>query len=92
MPVSDNLFIVAQSIRVPGLGILVLPTAYAPEWLANLPLHTDLALHLHRPSQPSIALTATIEELNYDSQPTTRALLLDADPDGGLPLGSHLRQ
>ena len=73
-------YYVARSLRVPGLGLLVLPAPPAPAWLAAHPLHTVLALHLHRPGQPALPLPATIEEVAAPGQLPTRALLLDADP------------
>ena len=79
MPPPDSAFIVGRSFRLPGLGLLVLPTLPAPVWLASIDLHTPLALQLHRPGQPPLALTATIEELTTADEPATRALLLDAD-------------
>ncbi len=91
MPVnSPPTFIIARSFRVPGLGLLVLPAAPAPAWLATPPLHTALALCLHRPGQPPLPLPATLEELAHDDQPPARALLLDADPGGPLPAGAWL--
>jgi hypothetical protein len=90
MSVSASPFVVGQSFRVPGLGLLVLPAAPAPDWLAGPALHTALALRLHRPGQPPLALPATIEELSRDPEPPTRALLLDADPGGELPAGAWL--
>ena len=83
-------FTIARSLRVPGLGLLVLPEAPAPVWLAAHPLHTALQLRLHRPGQPSLVVPATIEEVAHDEQPPARALLLDADPGGPLPSGSWL--
>ncbi|MEJ7660671.1 MAG: hypothetical protein WKG07_14175 [Hymenobacter sp.] len=77
--------VVAHSLRVPGLGLLVLPAAPAPAWLAGPALHTALALRLHRPGQPPLPLPATIEEVAQASQPPARALLLDADPGEPLP-------
>jgi hypothetical protein len=86
----SSAFVVAASFRVPGLGLLVLPTAPAPAWLGAHPLHTALLLRLHRSGQPSLSLPATIEELARDDQPPARALLLDADPGGPLPAGAWL--
>ena len=82
-------FIVRHSLRVPGLGLLVLPSPPAPAWLAEPALHTALALRLHRPGQPPLALTATLEEVSHDGPPA-RALLLDADPGGPLSPGTWL--
>ena len=82
--------VVGRSLRVPGLGLLVLPAAPAPAWLAGPALHTGLALRLHRPGQPPLPLPATIEELAHDDQPPARALLLDADPGPPLPPGTWL--
>ncbi|MGI4833779.1 MAG: hypothetical protein ACRYFK_09995 [Janthinobacterium lividum] len=83
-------FWVARSLRVPGLGLLVLPTLPAPAWLAAPPLHTALGLWLHRPGYPPLALPATVEEVAHEGQPPTRALLLDADPTGELGQGAQL--
>lgn len=82
-------FYIESSFRVPGLGLLVRPAAPAPAWLASYPLHTALALALHRPGLPALGLPATVEELAHDEQPPTRVLLLDADP-GPLPAGAWL--
>ena len=89
MSAPASAFVVARSLRVPGLGLLVLPAAPAPAWLAARPLHAGLALRLHRPGQPPLALPATLEELTQAGQPPARALLLDADP-GPLPVGAWL--
>jgi hypothetical protein len=89
MTVSALPFVIGQSFRVPGLGLLVLPAAPGPDWLASPALHTALALRLHRPGQPPLALPATIEELSRAPELPTRALLLDADP-GELPTGAWL--
>jgi hypothetical protein len=83
-------FLIERSFRVPGLGLLVLPTAPIPSWLAQSELHTALALHLHRQGQPPLPLLATVEELAPTDEPATRALLLDADPGGELPAGAWL--
>ncbi len=89
-PPNSAIFVLAASFRVPGLGLLVLPTAPAPAWLAAPPLHTALLLRLHCPGRPPLPLPATIEELARDDQPPTRALLLDADPGGPLLAGAWL--
>ncbi|MGI4759997.1 MAG: hypothetical protein ACRYF0_04785 [Janthinobacterium lividum] len=83
-------FVVSRSFRLPGLGLLVLPTTPVPTWLASADLHTAVPLQLHRPGQPPLALLATIEELTTAHEPPTRALLLDADPGGSLPPHSWL--
>ena len=83
-------FIVAAGFRVPGLGLLVLPAVPAPGWLSAYPLHTALLLRLHRPGQPLLTLPATIEELARDDEPPARALLLDGDPGGPLPVDAWL--
>ncbi len=87
---TPTAFIVATSLRVPGLGLLVVPAGPAPAWLAAHPLHTALGLRLHRAGQPPLLLPATIEELARDEQPPARALLLDAAPFGPLPAGTWL--
>jgi len=84
-----SFFYVDSSFRVPGLGVLVRPAAPAPSWLADYPLHTAVALALHRPGLPTLGLPATVEELAHDDQPPARVLLLDADP-GPLPAGAWL--
>lgn len=90
MSASAPTFVISQSFRVPGLGWLVLPATPAPNWLAGPTLHTALALRLHRTGQPPLLLPATIEEISRAPEPPTRALLLDADPNGGLPIGAWL--
>jgi len=82
-------FIVRHSLRVPGLGLLVLPAPPAPAWLAEAALHTAGAFRLHRPGQLPLDLTATLEEVSHDGPPG-RALLLDADPGEPLPPGTWL--
>lgn len=89
MSQSAEVLVVERSLRVPGLGLLVLPAAPVPTWLASPALHAALALRLHRPGQPSLPLPATVEELAHEGRPPARALLLDADP-GGLPPGTWL--
>lgn len=88
IPVSA--FIIAHSLRVPGLGLLVLPAAPVPAWLATVALHTALALRLHRPGQPALPLLATLEEVAHGDELPVRALLLDAAPGGPLPAGAWL--
>jgi hypothetical protein len=90
MAASVSPFVISTSLRVPGLGVLALPGTPPPGWLAATALHTALALHLHRPGQPPLALCATIEEVSHAPQPPTRALLLDADPGGELLPGAWL--
>jgi hypothetical protein len=90
MSASACPFVIGQSLRVPGLGLLVLPAAPVPDWLARPALHTALALLLHRPGQPSLALPATIEEISHGPQPPSRALLLDGDPGSELEPGAWL--
>jgi len=82
-------FIIERSIRVPGLGLLVLPTA-VPRWLASYPIHTVMALCLHRLDQPPLPLVATIEEVEYDLQATTRGLLIESIPTDTMLAGSWL--
>ena len=88
LPAADTL-VVRDSLRVPGLGLLVLPALPAPAWLAAPTLHTTVQVPLYIPGQPVLLLPATIEELAHDGQPPTRTLLLDADP-GPLPAGAWL--
>lgn len=90
MTAAASPFHISTSLRVPGLGILALSAAPLPDWLGALDLHTTLTLQLHRPDQPPLALYATVEEVSHAPQKLTRALLLDADPDGELPEGSWL--
>lgn len=88
--IPPHAFVIARSLRVPGLGLLVLPAAPAPAWLATIALHTALALRLHRPGQLPLPLPATLEELAHGDEPPVRALLLDADPGGPLLAGTWL--
>lgn len=87
----SEVFVVESSFRVPGLGVLALPSAPAPAWLAAYPLHTALAISLLADALPPIALTGTVEELAHDGQPPRRALLLDFDPGGPLAAGTRLQ-
>ncbi|MDO7884777.1 hypothetical protein [Hymenobacter cheonanensis] len=89
MPPPAGAFVVRSSLRVPGLGLLLLPASPVPGWLAAPDLHTAVQVRLHSPGQPALLLPATIEELGHDGQPPTRALLLDADP-GTPPAGAWL--
>jgi hypothetical protein len=89
MQPSATAFVVSHSLRLPGLGLLVLPVLPIPAWLASADLHTALALQLHCPGYPPLALTATSEELTLANEPPTPALLLEADP-GVLPAGAWL--
>ena len=69
-------FQVARSLRVPGLGLLVLPAAPVPPWLLALPLQAALRLQLYREQEAPVVVLATTEEVAFE-QETTRALLLD---------------
>jgi hypothetical protein len=80
------------SFRLPGLGVLAVPTAGpAATGLAAYALHTALAITLLVEGQPPQALTGTVEELTHDGQPSRRTLLLDFDPGGPLPSGARLQ-
>lgn len=83
-------FLLAQALRVPGLGLLVLPAGPGPAWLGTHPLHTAVQLRLHRPGQLPLPLPATIEEITPADQPARRGLLLDADPAGYAEAGAWL--
>jgi hypothetical protein len=84
--------VLETSFRVPGLGVLVVPAAGpAAADLAAYALHTALTLTLLAEGQPPVVLTGTIEELTHDGQPPRRALLLDFDPGGPLPIGTLLQ-
>ena len=90
MPESLPAFVVEASFRVPGLGVLALPLAPAPAWLAAYALHTPLQLSLVASGQLATPLIGTVEEMAHDDQPPRRTLLLDFDPGGPLPVGAHL--
>jgi hypothetical protein len=90
MSASTNSFVIDQSFRIPGLGLLVLPCPPAPSWLASLPLHTILVLQLHCPSQLPLPVFATIEEISRAMELPIRTLLFSTDPNGELPLGAWL--
>ena len=87
MPEPLTPFVVESSFRLPGLGLLVLPIAPEPSWLATYELHTALALMLSGTQAPIIG---TVEEVANDSQ-LRRALLLDFDPGTSLPAGTCLQ-
>jgi hypothetical protein len=90
MPEPLEVFIVETSFRVPGLGVMALPTVPAPGWLADYALHTALAITVHTSSQLSQAITGTIEELVHDKELPRRGLLLDFNPTEQLRSGSYL--
>jgi len=83
--------VLETSFRVPGLGVLAVPTGPTAAGLAAYALHTALAVTLLVEGQPPVALTGTIEELTRDGQPPRRALLLDFDPGGPLPGSARLQ-
>jgi hypothetical protein len=92
MPAPLATFELETSFRLPGLGVLAVPTAGpVPDMLAASPLHTALAVTLLAEGQPPQPLTGTVEELTRDGQPPRRALLLDFDPGEPLPGGTRLR-
>jgi hypothetical protein len=91
MPEPFGILVVASSFRLPGLGVLVLPTEPVPAWLATCALHTAVAVTLLAQGHSPTALTGTAEELTHDGQPPRRALLLDFDPGGPLPSGARLQ-
>lgn len=83
--------VLETSFRVPGLGVLAVPTGPTAAGLAAHELHTALAVTLLVAGQPPTSLTGTIEELTRDDQPPRRALLLDFDPGGPLPSGTRVQ-
>lgn len=87
----SEVFVVETSFRVPGLGVLALPSAPVPAWLVAYPLHTALAISLLTDALPPTMLTGTVEEVAHDGQPPRRALLLDFDPGGPLAVGTRLQ-
>ena len=89
MSACNSPFVIEKSFRVPGLGVLVLPTC-VPDWLASYSIHTALACHLHCPNQPPLSLIATVEELALDQQACIRALLIDGDLSDALLAQSWL--
>ena len=84
-------FVVESSFRLPGLGLLVLPLAPEPSWLAAYELHTAFTVLLPASLHPPSSIIGTLEEIAHDSQATRRALLLDFNPDISLPLGTCLQ-
>lgn len=91
MPDFSAAFVVASSVRLPGLGLLVLPAAPTPEWLATYDLHTAVAVIIPVITTSSQSVIGTIEEIARDGQLTQRALLLDFDPDTTLVIGTRLQ-
>lgn len=84
-------FVVEATFLLPGLGMLVLPVAPAPDWLATYALHTALAITLPSDTSPSQHITGTVEEISQDGQRVRRALLLDLDAATPLPISTHLK-
>jgi len=81
--------IVQDTLRLPGLGLLVLPAAPEPLWLLQAALHTPFAITLPL-SEHSSPIIGTVEEIAHIDQPPHRGLLLDFNPDILLPAGSYL--
>jgi hypothetical protein len=81
MPDFSAPFVVEGSVRLPGLGLLVLPAAPISDWLIASDLHTALAVTFSASINSSHYIIGTIEEISRNDQPTQRALLLDFDPD-----------
>jgi len=76
---------------LPGLGLLALPEGPTP-YLANLALHTALAISVAIPQDTIYAGIATVEEITRGDE-TVRGLLLQL-PDGlpPLPAGTEIWQ
>jgi hypothetical protein len=91
MPDLSAPFIIEASVRLPGLGLLVLPAAPAPGWLATYELHTALAISLPVSALSPQSVIGTIEEIARNGQLTERALLLAFDPDNSLAVGTRLQ-
>ena len=83
--------VLETSLRVPGLGMLAVPDPATADALLAYALHTALAVRLLAEGQPPLALTGTVEVLTHGDQPPRRVLLLDFDPGGPLPSGTHLQ-
>jgi hypothetical protein len=90
MPELLTPFAVETSFRLPGLGLLVLPVAPEPGWLAAYDLHTALSITVSSNTQIALPILGTVEEIVHDSQ-VRRALLLDFDPSISLPVGTCLQ-
>lgn len=82
-------FIVGTNLRLPGLGLLLLPAAPEPSWLITYDLHTTLLVTLPD-EQPITVVTGTIEEIEHSNQAPQRGLLLDFDPVIPIRSGSKL--
>jgi hypothetical protein len=84
-------FVVGNSFRLPGLGLLVLPVVPAPSWLTDYDLHTALAITVPLGTQPFQSTIGTVEEIARDGQLKQRALLLDVDPNISIVSGTRLQ-
>jgi hypothetical protein len=91
MPDFSAPFVVEGSVRLPGLGLLVLPATPTPDWLSSYALHTAVAVIIPVITTSSQPISGTIEEIARDGQLTQRALLLDFDPDTTLATGILLQ-
>ena len=91
MPELLKAFIVETSFRVPGLGVMALPIAPPPAWLATYALHTVLVITVCITGQPPQATTGTVEELLHASESPRRGLLLDFNLTGQLHIGTYLQ-
>lgn len=80
--------VVQDILRLPGLGLLILPASPEPHWLLQAALHTSFTITI-LPNEPS-SILGTVEEIAYTDQPPRRGLLLDFSPADTLPVGSRL--
>ncbi|SHM08435.1 hypothetical protein [Hymenobacter psychrotolerans] len=80
---------VSESFALTGLGVLLLPESAAAE-LADLPLHTALALVLRYPDGTEAAAVASVEEIARPGRPETRTLLLTQEGAAAVPLGTEV--
>jgi hypothetical protein len=94
MPDARLLLVAESSLRLPGLGVLVVARAHQAQ-LRRFPLHASLEVELRLPAGP-LTVPATVEELQRPAdapdaeQAADYVLLLDSDAVGELPAGTEV--
>lgn len=82
-----QLFRVAESFFLTGLGVLLLPDGEGPE-LYRWPLFTAVRVDLRTPSGQQETVIASVEEITRPGHPATRALLLTQARTEPVPPGT----
>ena len=89
MPTPLLLLRVANTLPVPGLGLLALPDGPTPQ-LERYALHTTLAVEATGPGGFRQTAVATVEEITTSANTPKRGLLLNFEPPMALLSGAEI--